>query len=354
MRRISAARRLFAFVSRPLIWLVMAMTLAGCGTLGSAARPATPATPTPLTAIPLPPMLGAYHIFAADLLTGDVASLGAQTVNVARSVHGLGLSPHGHWLYVTDVSGNRLVGYRLQGGRLTDERAAPVGPYPVHMVETPDRRFIFVTNFYGASVSVVSLQTWRVIKTIATPRSPHGIVLSPDGRYAYVACYLGHAIAVLDIATQALVATIPFPAQAQPYGLAISPDGRYVYASDNFSGRLYVADTAARRLVTATPVGQRPALIARAPDGRTLYVANGASRSVSVLDIGANPAAPRVVATIPVSGYPHGIAVTPDGRYVIVADTASGQLSVIDTLTEQVIATISGMRYPNDVITTAA
>ena len=38
-------------------------------------------------------MLGAYHIFTADLLTGDVASLGAQTVNVARSVHGLGLSP---------------------------------------------------------------------------------------------------------------------------------------------------------------------------------------------------------------------------------------------------------------------
>ena len=304
--------------------------------------------------IPLPPMLGAYHIFTADLLTGDVASLGAQTVNVARSVHGLGLSSDGAWLYVTDVSGNRLVAYRIQGGRLTDERSAPVGAYPVHMVETPDQRFIFVTNFYGASVSVVSTQTWRAVKTIATPRSPHGIVLSPDGRYAYVACYLGHAIAVLDVATQSLVATIPFPAQAQPYGLAISPDGRYVYASDNFSGRLYVADTAARRLVTGVPVGQRPALIARSPDGRTLYVANGASRSVSVLDIGANPAAPRVTATIPVSGYPHGLAVTPDGRYIVVADTSSGQLSIIDALTNQVIATVSGLRYPNDAITTAA
>ncbi len=345
---------MIASASRPLIWLVMMVTLAGCGAPLSAARPAATATPATPAAIPMPPMLGAYHIFAADLLTGDVASLGAQTVNVSRSVHGLGLSPHDHWLYVTDVSGDRLVAYRLQNGRLSDERAAAVGDYPVHMVETTDQRFIFVTNFYGASVSVVSLQTWRVVRTIATPRSPHGIVLSPDGRYAYVACYLGHAIAVLDVATQTLVATIPFPAQAQPFGLAISPDGRYVYASDNFSGRLYVADTATRRLITGVSVGQRPALIARSPNGRTLYVANGASRSVSVLDIGADPAAPRVITTIPITGYPHGIAITPDGRYVIVADTAGGQLSVIDTLTERVIADVSGLRYPNDAIATAA
>jgi YVTN family beta-propeller protein len=355
MSRISAA----GGISRPpaalLIWLTLALALAGCGAPWSVASGATTvATATPLAAIPLPPMLGAYHIFTADLLTGDIASLGAQTVNVSRSVHGVGLSPGGHWLYVTDVSGNRLVAYRLQGGRLTDERAVPVGAYPVHMAETLDRRFIFVTNFYGASVSVVSTQTWRVVKTIATPRSPHGIVLSPDGRYAYVASYLGHAIAVLDVATQALIATISFPAQAQPYGLAISPDGRYVYASDNFSGRLYVVDTAARRLITGVPIGQRPALIARSPDGHTLYVANGASRSVSVLDIGSHPAAPRVIATVPVSGNPHGLAVTPDGRYIVVADTASGQLSIIDALTNQVIATVSGLRYPNDAIATAA
>lgn len=338
-----------------LIWLALALMLAGCGAPGSAAG-ATPTLSTsaaPVT-IPLPPMLGAYHIFTTDLLTGNVASLGAQTTHVARSVHGLGLSPDGRWLYVTDVSGNRLVVYRIQGGRLTDERAVSVGAYPVHMVETLDQRYIFVTNFNGASVTAISTQTWRNVKTIATPRSPHGIVLSPDGRYAYIACYLGHAIAVLDVAAQAVVATIPFPAQAQPYGLAISPSGRYVYASDNFSGRLYVADTAARRLITSVSLGQRPALIARSPDGRTLYVANGASRSVSVLDIGASPAAPRVTATIPVAGYPHGLAVTPDGRYIIVADTSSGQLSVIDALTNQIIATVSGLRYPNDAIATAA
>lgn len=350
------ARR--AALARSRIWLLLGLvvTLAGCGGVGPWRAGAATATATtaPPAVIPLPPLLGAYHIFTTDLLTGDVASLGAQTLKVAHSVHGLGLSTDGRWLYVSDVSGNRLVAYHIQGGRLTDQRAVTVGAYPVHMVETLDQRLIFVTNFNGASVSVVSTRTWRVVKTIATPRGPHSVVISPDGRYVYVACYLGHAIAALDVATQSLVATIPFPPQAQPYGLAISPDGRYLYASDNFAGRLYVADTAARRLLTGVPIGQRPALIARSPDGRTIYVANGASRSVSALDIGANPAAPRVTATIPVAGYPHGLGVTPDGRYIVVADTSSGQLSIISALTDQVIATVSGLRFPNDAIATAA
>jgi YVTN family beta-propeller protein len=222
------------------------------------------------------------------------------------------------------------------------------------MVETPDQSALFVSNFYGASVSVISTQSWQVIKTIATPPGPHSIVIAPDGRTVYIACYLGHAVVALDVASLAVVGTIDFPAQARPYGLAISPDGRYIYASDNFGGWLYTASTTARRLLTSAPIGKSPALIARAPDGHTLYVANGASHSVSVVDIATNPAAPRVTATVPVTGFPHGLAVSPDGRYVVVAGTTSGQLSVFETLTNSVVATISGLRYPNDVLITAA
>lgn len=338
------------------IWLAvgLAVALSGCAAAAPWNQaPTATSAPAPPAIIPLPPMLGAYHIFTADLLTGDVASLGAQTLNVARSVHGLGLSTDGRSLYVTDVARNRLLIYHLAGGRLTDERAVPVGAYPVHMVETLDQRWIFVTNFDGASVSVISTQTWRVVTTIPTPRGPHSIVISPDGRMVYVACYLGHAVVALDVATRALVATIPFPQQAQPYGLAISPDGRYLYASDNFAGRLYVAGATTLRLIASVAIGQRPSLIARSPDGRVLYVANGGSRTVSALDIGANPAAPRVTATIPVTGFPHGLCVTPDGRYIIVAGTSGGDLAVIDALTNQMIIRVSGLRFPNDALATA-
>lgn len=299
-------------------------------------------------------MLGAYHIFVSDLVTGDVVSLGAQTLAAARSTHGLGLSPDGASLYVTDVAGDRLLVYHLRGGSLSDEHAVKVGAQPVHMVATPDGRYIFVTNFSGASVSVVDTQTWSVVKTITTPVAPHGIVISPDGHYVYAACYLGAAIAVIDVARQALVGTISLPTFARPYGLNISRDGRYLYTSDNFSGRLYVLDTQTRKAVTSIQVGLRPALIARSPDGATLYVANGASRDLSILSLAHDPAQPQPVATVPLSGYPHGVSVTPDGRYVVVADTVSGQVSVVDALTHSVIATVGGMKYPNDTLSIAA
>jgi YVTN family beta-propeller protein len=299
----------------------------------------------------LPPQLAGYHIFVADLDTGDVAELGIQTLHVARSIHGLGLAADGRTLYVSAISDGRLDAFALADGRLSTEHGAPVGDQPVHMVNTLDGRTIFVTNFESGTVSVVDAATWRHVKDITVPARPHGIVLSPDGRWAYVACYGAAAIAVIDTASATLAATILMPQPSQPYGIAISPDGRYVYASDNLLGRLLVVDTAARKYVRSVPIGVHPALIARSPDGRTIYVTNGVSHSVSVLDIGADPARPVVRGTpVMVDGYPHGLAVTPDGRYVVVANTLGGDLSVIDTRTETVVATIKGEQDPNDVI----
>lgn len=348
-------RRLARGGARGLLWLALTgwllVALAGCAPFAS-----TPArsTATPAPTLPLPPMLGAYHIFISDLVTGDVYSLGAQTLPGARSAHGLGLSPDGASLYVSDSIGDRLLVFRLRGGRLTDEHAVRVGAQPVHMVASPDGRYIFVTNFSGSSVSVVDTATWRLTRTIRTPAAPHSIVLSPDGRLAYVACYLGAAIVVLDIAQQTVVGTISLPAQARPYGLNISRDGRYLYTSDNFSSQLYTLDTTTRTTIAAVQVGLRPALIARAPNGSMLYVANGGSHDLSAVDIASNPAAPHVVATTPLDGYPHGVSVTPDGRYVIVADTVSGDVAIVDAISHEVIATAQGMKNPNDTLALAA
>ncbi|MGH2501258.1 MAG: YncE family protein, partial [Ktedonobacterales bacterium] len=197
-------------------WLLAGLTGCAAPALGATQPRATAtATATPPATLPLPPMLGAYHIFVSDLLSGDVYSLGTATTHAARSTHGLGLAPDGHSLYVTDSLGDQLLVYHLSGGQLSDPHAVRVGAQPVHMLASPDGRYIFVTNFSGSSVSVVDTQSWKVVRTIKTPAAPHSIVLSPDGRYAYVACYLGAAVAVIDIAQQALVGTIPLPSLAR-------------------------------------------------------------------------------------------------------------------------------------------
>ena len=342
-----ASRRV---ASGALVSLLVVLLLAGCS--GAGAAPTThPSPERPLPVLTRPALLAPYTIFVTDLATGDLDELGLATLHVSQSVHGLGLSADGHTLYISDISGDRLVTYHLANGRLGAQHAVGVGDQPVHMVSTLDGRTIFVTDFQAHSVSVVDATTWTHVKDITVPANPHAIVLSPDGRWAYVACYGAAAIAVIDTQSATLAATIPMPQLSQPYGIAISPDGRYVYASDNLRGQLLVVSTATRALVGAVPIGVKPALIARSPDGRTLYVTNGASHTVSVLDIGTDPAHPTPRgAPVVVDGYPHGIAVTPDGSYVVVADTFGHDLSVIDARTNTLVATIPAENEPNDVL----
>jgi YVTN family beta-propeller protein len=298
----------------------------------------------------LPAALAGEHLFVTDLITGDVAEPGVKTYHAARSVHGLGLAADGRTLYVSDVAANALLAYPLVHGELGPPRRALVGLSPVHMVQTLDGRAVFVTNFGAASVSVVDAATWRVTTTIAVPAGPHGIAISPDGRWIYVACASGGAIAVIDAQRATLAGTIALPVASRPYGVALSRDGRYLYAPDNFAAHLFVVDTATRQVVDEVPIGLRAALTTRSADGATLYVTNGGSGTVSVLDLGVNPARPRVRATVGVGAFPHGLALTPDGRYLAVANNQSDDISVIATATDQVVATIPAEKFPNDVI----
>jgi YVTN family beta-propeller protein len=63
------------------------------------------------------------------------------------------------------------------------------------------------------------------------------------------------------------------------------------------------------------------------PDGRHIYVTNGGSDSVSVIDTATN----RVTATILAGSRPFGVALTPDGRHAYVTNYGSSSVSVIDT-----------------------
>jgi YVTN family beta-propeller protein len=149
----------------------------------------------------------------------------------------------------------------------------------------------------------------------------------------------------VPIATATNTPGPPIEIGNHPDGIAITPDGKTVYVANINSGTVTPIDTATNTAGEPIEVGVRPRAIAVTPDGKIAYVVNQSRPqpspwpsyppdergTVTPIDTATNtPGEP-----IDVGNEPFAIAVTPDGKTVYVANTwentgrlASGQSTV--------------------------
>ena len=76
--------------------------------------------------------------------------------------------------------------------------------------------------------------------------------------------------------------------------------------------------------------------VAVSPDNARVYVANGGTNAVSVIDARTL----RTVGRVAVGRRPWGLALSADGRWRYAADGIANQVAVIDTRTLRVVDTI--------------
>jgi len=74
----------------------------------------------------------------------------------------------GHTLYVTDVSGSRIVAYELRDGVLTAVHSAAVGATPVHVVATLDGRSAPLSDSGDRAMFHASNCYWLPVARIAS------------------------------------------------------------------------------------------------------------------------------------------------------------------------------------------
>jgi YVTN family beta-propeller protein len=106
-----------------------------------------------------------------------------------------------------------------------------------------------------------------------------------------------------------------------PYGYR-----EFAYVTNGASNTVTVLDLVYLRQDRTLQVGLNPTGIAANPRRNEIYVVNTQSGSVSVIDAAAN----RVAATIPVHRLPYFISVDAAGRRAYVANSGSNTVSVLD------------------------
>ncbi len=239
-------------------------------------------------------------------------------------------------------------GRGLLSDQPTHEGAQPPKPMVGGVAVNRSGTVALVANFYNDTVSMVDLKSRKAtgeldLRPGASDKSKTG---QPGGEYPYWIAIRGddtawvssprdREIVVLRMAP-ALAVTARIPISGQPNRILLNKAGTRLYAAVDNADELSVIDTATNKVVQMLgvmapagmitgrnlPRGANPNSLAISPDERTLYVTDGGTNAVAVVDVD-NAGAGRVRGLIPTGWYPNAVAASADGKYLYVANAKS-------------------------------
>ena len=253
-------------------------------------------------------------------------------------------------------------------------------------------RFAYVTNQGSETVSVVDLETLKVVATIPVPGKPAGVAVSLVQDRVYVTCPDAHDVAVIDTKTNTVVAR--WPAGKGPLGIAIgwsgtkyelyvadwydkiirfldadsgaalaeievgqSPSGFAELAvADRDSNTISIFDSNGHTRLGQVGVGERPfgmaAWYGQGKDSLSLrgfITANVGSDDVTIIEPGLGWFEKTKVTTIKVGRRPYAVAVSVPHQRAFVTDQYGGTVSVIDLMSLTKTDTIEACDHPEGI-----
>ena len=212
--------------------------------------------------------------------------------------------------------------YRVDLDALAIDQVIPVGSVPKYVAVTPDGSTVLVTNWCSYDLSIVDTATGTEVERLDLGRYPRGIAITSDSTTAFVALMGTFDVLVVDLEDRS--SSRLAGVGRSPRHLVLSPDGDTLYATLNGEGVVAGIDLATEE-VTKITTGQAPRSMDIAADGRSLYVVNYFSDTVSKV----RTADMTVLQTIDVANKPIGITYDHGTGQVWVA-SYSGVLTVLD------------------------
>ncbi len=189
----------------------------------------------------------------------------------------------------------------------------PLGVLPISAVVSIDGSVAWVTVLGGAKPGTGALAATQCCDPMAEPVRVDKRGLAAPGEVARV-----------DLVTGRVIATTPVG--LHPTGLALDEGRGWLYVANGNSDDVSVVDTRTNRVARTIPVapfrerraGLAPTAIALAPDGGTLYVTLGGANAVAAYDVSGTSGATRLKGLIPTGWYPSSIDVSTDGSAIAV------------------------------------
>ena len=168
--------------------------------------------------------------------------------------------------------------YRINRSNYQIDGVYPVGSVPKVVEVTPDNKYVLVANWCSYTVSVISVELNKVVKTVKIGRYPRGIAINNDSTKAYVAEMGGNRIHVIDLQD---FTTSYIPIGSNPRAIVLSPDNSAMYVTMNLSGKVASWDLVNNKAGKSVKTGNAARSLAINADGSHLFVVNYKSDTMS-------------------------------------------------------------------------
>jgi YVTN family beta-propeller protein len=248
---------------------------------------------------------------------------------------GLAFSHDGSHVYLTTANRNSVAVFAWDSGasKLTLQQTLtlPSGTYPQGVVVAPDDKTVYVTGQYKNMLVAIDVASGKTGQAPAGAY-PYGVALSADGHTAYVSNQGENTVSVFTVDGLTITPRTKLTVGTHPNSVLLDAKRNQMYIANGDSDSVSVVDTASNTVVNTismapypdAPAGSSPTNMTLSPDNGTLYVTNSGNNDVAVVNVSDQGEFGRIKGLIPTGWYPTGVQVAPDGKLLITSAKGLG------------------------------
>ncbi|MET1055094.1 MAG: YncE family protein [Pedobacter sp.] len=289
---------------------------------------------------------------ATNVFLGEI-SLGKPYPNVLSPlyrgqslVHGLRYSPAKKMLAVVSIGSNSVTLVSTESNKVI--KTIYVGRSPHEPTFTPDSKQIWTSVRGEAYVSVIDVASMKEIRKVQVADGPGMISFSPDGKIAYVCSSFSPELDIVNTSTYEIIKRIPVVSPFSP-NIFTSPDGNWVAMTHKDVGKVTLIDTKSLSVhkVLTTGAITNHVTFSKIKGKLKMLVTVGGENKVRVFDVASDF---KQTDTINVGNLPHGLWPSADGKLMYVGLEYGDQVQGIDLLTMKVLPAVKIGQSPQALV----
>lgn len=186
------------------------------------------------------------------------------------------------------------------------------GEEPEGVLASPDGKTVYVTSEVANIVHVVDVASRQIRANVVAGNRPRRFAISPDASRLWVTNELNATVSVIDTATDKIVRHIDFPPptgarseQVTPVGIVLSRDGKTAVVALGRANHIAFVDAETLEVQDYVLVGKRAWNMTFNRDESLLFVANGLSDDMTIIDVKSR----KALRSVPIGRVPHTVLI---------------------------------------------